>query len=1388
MQMSSALKPNENIFTDQVLSSAEAGGTVMPIRSLFLTALLLISGFAFAQEECLVNEKTYNQAGFEQDDFLDVDESVLIGDDLRLNTDQELDTENLLLTLDQPFIVDYLSEGAGASHQFGFFFFDIDTDKDGIPDFYETGPTDDLDGDLILNQDDSDIDNDGIPNASDTGPDWVTNTMAASFFKQGQTALDNSPNGTLWPFIPSSETAEFIFEHPTAYIYVDNDNNQIPDALEYTTGANTIPPFGVETGFRGQHRDIPAINEGLLGRFPYAGTPGETVDDTYHWTGEVIFRIADDDGGGPSGDYWNYSPYITTLITHSDGTNASPDYMIYDTADPSSTAIPDLLKDDNDTPDDRSDDTFLVDNRGVEFYRYRWYKSDISGARELVFFLVVYWGSGGSRVNTYYSKSGFNPDTPPSTPGRNGATNGDQFGESSINNWFPHHRNQGDHDTFVNNRFYPLYDQWSDIATAPSSDQSPVAHDPTMQEYVDEWENWRADRRILQYRALRDWFNQTAVDANDVIFNRYNIDMSAEGDSAIVRTINGQMAHLLVGAPQSTQNAWLLGWEDLFRGGDRDYEDVVFYVKREAGGALQSFNVAQHLQDEFEDFSLSLVSFTFQDNFVDGLWGTEGRYINYSYKLGSADPWTYLLGGRHERDPDLFQPASGGQTETSGGTVTRTITLEIQDKKQEIYWRVEMATDNVDTFSPEVNQVQVEYQTLVHDFYYHSATVSSSNVRYIANRETPDNSWLEKNANRGHLYAQRIFDHGPVPTSVEAPVSPELTPESQPPDPFFWDAGVSMREQIGSRTIYTYLQTEGSDTHSNSLELQQIDFYDVSPELIEALELSSETENGVFIYNFHDPGSSTFDETSAGMWLYTWASGYLNPSVSEGSINELGPEREWALGGIYRGAPVVVRSPGLPDWVFGPAIPFRIKEALLEWIDDPARRYMPTKVLLTSEWGFVHAIDAGQWVPDKANEEDEWVDGSYNDFGTGQESWAMIPGHLLDDLKHNYAGTSPVTAKIEATANHAVVYNETTEQFQRIVVFSQGFRGGTHRVNGETRTGNVVWAMDVSDIENPLPLWHFSAPEILDQTGIVSIAWVETDTTRRWVVFTASGVTPIPDTPPKLFALDAFTGEQIDDLTVEVDVAGEVLAGSPALVDADNNGLIDHAIFATSSGRLTAFNLKTRQQSFVELPGASFYVTPNARSTSDGQIAAIVVSGDNPFYYDTVETYGSDSFTNNIYYYFYNPDSGEWNPDASLGQIPLEPGHRIISRPFAFNDTLFVATTTGDTHNICDPDSDDPGGIYQVDLNTGEIVSEIGIGAFTADINPEHGNPSFISDRSPRDDPQTSGSAFKSRATNKAERREIEGNLPRNFGVVGSVLNLMTTSPTVEAPPGFGDL
>lgn len=1336
-------------------------------------------------ETCTQETKSYNNEGFDPSDFLSVDQGVVVDTSIRLDTDRELDLENLLLGLDQPLIIDFIEEGAGASHLFGFFFWDIDTDKDGLPDFYETGPDDDLDGDGILNKDDDDDDNDGIPDTADKQPAGIT-SMPAWFYKFGTVAAANGLHpDDYWQFVPNNlielpgDPYNGYFEMPGAYLYVDNNANQIPDALEYRVNDNFIPHYVVDKNFKGGHV-TQGQKLGMLGVFPYAGTPGDSIDDKYHWTGATVFYIADDDGGTDQvSEYNNYSPYGNLYSDVFSSADGNPDYLLYGTSDPKDARIPNLLKNTNGTPDDPTDDTHKTDARGQELYKYRWYRSNISGAREMVFFLVVFYPSGGSRINTYFSKSAFNIDLPPNAPGRNGATSGDAFGGwSSKSNWFPVYNNNSDHNDLAQAVFGL---NWNDIATTDlSGRQIPtplgIARGVT-QAWLDKWENRTADRRIIQYRALRDWFSESPVNADDIIERRYGIDMSEENDSSVIRAINGRFAHLMVGAPAETKDAWLLGWEDLFQGGDKDYEDVAFYVKREAGGQIQSLNVAQALADQFEDYSLSQVTFKFVDDFYDARWGTQGRYINYYYRLGSADAWIPLLGGLHERTPDLFQQDSGGSTTIVDGLVVREVTIEIQDKKQEVYWKAEIATDNVDIFKPKIFDAQVSYKTLVHDFFYFSAIIPNSNINYIANFETPDLSWLEKNRNRGHLYALKTFNHGNPPTTLSATVSPETAPESQPLDPFQWDAGVTMKENLDSdveRTIYTAIRTGGNKTYSNSFDRAALTRFDVTTPITNALELSAVQRDGVWRDNFHEPDAPERDPESAALWLINWLHGYQNPLVDSGAVLDPGPKREWILGGINRSASVVIRPPGIPNWLTGADVPVSTKRSYLKFIDTPAQKNMSTRVIIGSEAGFAHCFDAGRWIGEKEDDADQWADGHYisNDFGTGREIWGFIPEHLLEDLKYNYNNGNPVHAKIESTATTRII-QAGTDDWRRIIVFSQGYQGGSHSYgDGSVRTGNVVWALDITNPDDPKPLWQYANKNMQDIVNPVSIGWAEIGGTPRWVVAFSTGATPISGSRSGFHVVDALTGDRIAEASKTFgDSDDVVMQGAPAMLDVDNNGYIDHLVGANSDGQIFVFDLKSLDGLKTRrVSGSRFFTTPNVRLTADGKIVIVATASDDPFTYDH-DDYGREDFVNNIDVFEFDPADNSFSNTCT---VSLPEKHKAFARPILVGSRLVVGTTTGDTPNICDFDPDDPGGLYLYDLescvvedsfqNYGSVIAPL---RFYGDQILVHRNTSKNSD------PTGGGSPFQKRGKAPKPPQPEPTVVAEIFGILGAQDNIL---------------
>lgn len=1255
-------------------------------------ALVFWCGVILAQDvqeqPCAENQKTYNDGGFNNGDFSYV-HSLELANTIHPDPGSAVNTEELVFPIDQPFYADYLSEGAGASHSFGFFFLDVDTNKDGKPDFSQCNPQDDLDGDGLVNEDDDDDDNDGILDTADNAAAaGVTHSTASYVFRFGeQAAAAGFHPGDYWQFVPSNKITHssgiLIFEHPGAYLYQDEDADDIPDILQYNVGANKIPPYCVDKGYTGYHRDLGNF-PGFLGKWHYSGTPGGTAGDQLHWLGSTIFALADDDGGAaPYGDFSTYSPYYPGVTDIYGSADANVDYDIYGTTDPGSGLIP--------------DEAIGVDDRGVNLWQYRWFQGTVAGGREFCFFLTVFYGSGGSHVNTYYSKSGFNLDNPPGTPGRNVATTGDDYGGSGLANWFPVYRNQADHDYLVQQVFG--VPNWTDIATWESN---PVALDPDNQEWVDQWENITPDRKVIQYRGLSDWFHESTVNANEVINGRYDIDMALEGDSSIIRAINGNMAHLMVGAPREDEEAWLLGWEDLFGGGDTDYEDVVFYVKRETAGALESQNVASDL-DRFADVSLSLVEFTFVDNFLPEFWGTEGTYINYFYRLSTVDDWIPLLGGEHLADPDLFT------TTVENGLVTRTVSIPLSDVgKRQVYWKAELKTADVDTIVPEIHEADVRYEALVHGLFFNSAVIPSSNVVYYGAHETPSIDWSEKNKNRGHVYCLKTFDHGDPGTATEFPedyVPLERTTE-QPPYPWIWDAGVTMNTQ-GNRVIYTFLKDNPTAEFSDNLSRYDFSTTTLALPVQQALNLSDAIVNGIMRDNFHNPASPVLELDQASVWLANWVHGYKG-AITDGEITIPGEDREWRLGGINRASVAVVRKAGTPQWLSGSAIPITDKRSYSEFIKQTENNDLPTRVLVGSEAGMLHMLDAGNWIGKKCNPLDEWADGCYlgDAFGTGAEVWAVIPANLLDDIKYNYTGANSVSAKIDTTPVVSVV--KYGSQWKRIVVVAQGENGGTE--NGHV--GNRIWAMDITDVDNPIPLWTFTHSSMDSIIHPITLAWADFNGVPTWIVAFPSGSIPHPDNRARMIIREAYTGAPL--LSSAVGSLGESLTGAPALVDRNQDGYVDLAIAATSEGKIIAQFLDDTARVLTKtVPNARFFLTPNVAATGDEKVVIVAVSGDNPL----VDDDEIPDQPNQVYTFALNTEPAAavvWETYSTL-ELPL--GHKAFSRPKLVGNALVMGTTTGETFSLCDPDPNDPGNLYLIN-DVFDLVN--------TDFDPDTGNSEVV--------------------------------------------------------------
>ncbi|CAM2009928.1 hypothetical protein [Acanthopleuribacter pedis] len=494
-----------------------------------------------------------------------------------------------------PITADYIGEGAGASHTFGYFFLDIDSNNDGIPNFAQVKAGDDLDGDGIVNGLDEDDDNDGIPDVDDRGGYFASQgpsageapqAMPAHFFAHGEAAAAAGHHpGDYWQFVPNGffeqEGAAYqdrngtsfdqVFKHPGAYLYIDRNGNQVPDILEFASSGNTEHPgfvldrhFVAKDALNGQ--DVP----GLLGTW------------SGNLTGETLFYQCDDDlGQHHAGLFMRYSPYaggaVGNIIDQFSDTDSNPDYLLYGTDNGLSPAIPAALKE--------------VDARGVEKWRYRRQGATISSAREIVLFTTVYWqlNAATGPVWVVYSKPEFNARFSGAAFGPRAGTTGQNYGDCGFNNWFPAYRNQGNHDQLAACRF-GAGTRWTDIATYPSNpDERPKAHDPANQLWVDTWANLSSDRVITNYISVANWFDGTQVDASTVVAQRYGVEVRAMSQNQLLRYVDGRATQMMV-QPVSAQNAdgafegTLIGIEDIPVPSDNDYDDIVIMLNRPLKG------------------------------------------------------------------------------------------------------------------------------------------------------------------------------------------------------------------------------------------------------------------------------------------------------------------------------------------------------------------------------------------------------------------------------------------------------------------------------------------------------------------------------------------------------------------------------------------------------------------------------------------------------------------------------------------------------------------------------------------------------------------------------------------------------------------------------------
>ena len=291
-----------------------------------------------------------------------------------------------------------------------------------------------------------------------------------------------------------------------------------------------------------------------------------------------------------------------------------------------------------------------------------------------------------------------------------------------------------------------------------------------------------------------------------------------------------------------------------------------------------------------------------------------------------------------------------------------------------------------------------------------------------------------------------------------------------------------------------------------------------------------------------------------------------------------GEDRDWKLGDINHSNPLVVGPPKENAGQMG--------EGYLEFMERWKARQQVLYVGTND--GMLHCFDVV----------------------TGRELWGFIPYNLLPKLKNMwavdkitggryfardvYVDGSPVVADVQINGN-----------WKTVLVCGQGPGKGSTIAGGI----NYYFALDISDPENPLPLWEFTASSLGEAWSVPAIGKVTVEGVATWAAFMGSGYDNNPDTVSgnDFYAVKIENGIRFwkftaaDIVTLKFANIPNAIPGSPTIVDIDQNGFADFVYVGDLDGRLWKINVSVPFQ----------YRGGTEKSTWDSEVNVIYQDPDN---------------------------------------------------------------------------------------------------------------------------------------------------------------------------------
>jgi hypothetical protein len=783
------------------------------------------------------------------------------------------------------------------------------------------------------------------------------------------------------------------------------------------------------------------------------------------------------------------------------------------------------------------------------------------------------------------------------------------------------------------------------------------------------WGNYSVDRDIGCGYPHSCGNHQGWLDSDTLnrLQNDFGITMPHEVKTIYVRQ-DGQMEHMFLGAPSTDPTWWLLGFEDLYDGGDNDYNDIVFLVWRTNGGEVVSNMVATEIPpNKLDDTTITKVRIRKQDNIPTPPCSTDPEHARIEYYISVSEDQNgkpiWIL---------VEFPANSDE-----------VTLDLQEMGytgSKLRWKAVIISDN-HKCQPTVEDVDIGYEALQHGEYVFTSPLPLANVLYRGAVETPDNDWQvtgNDRSNRGHFKLYEVY-------------SPD-NPENETMQ-LIWDAGARLtNKHPDDRDIIT--NKDGS-----AVEVKQHGSNWLLQEVLPTADRIKK-HNGKFVYDLDEDGDSDDDDARH---IVQWTRGWEIPNVQQ---------RAWKLGAINASTAAIAHVPGEPAWLDGSGIDGSIKTEYRAWANDPARAERRTVAVVGGQDGMLHGFDAGEFRWGDNPQTTSIVEqrgyfqfsGAQPEYGSGDEFWAYIPESLLHRLKNNlvrdyYPEDNPF-AMVDGSVAVSDVYVANT--WKTAVFFSMG------------RNHPYISALEVTQPKNPAPLWttDWTDADFQGTKTPPTVAWVDRGSAgpegKTWMVSVTSGLAKTPG-DVFLYLIDAENGQTMTNGKVQLNVGGGLRAdqsygvsGRPVLIDFDGNGFTDRIYVADTNGRIWKHepDRNPGNSCLVAAVGEPIYVTPTV------SIRQNQVNGDNvvTLYFGTGDSPEANDTANPPYHFFAFADrdgAGQCSLAEQLYEYELPPDEKVWADAAVAADQVYVGTSTGAKAHICDEDPSNPGHIYVFDINPG---------------------------------------------------------------------------------------